>query len=69
LAADSALFFASRVPAVIIVGSADPVGEDSKRLARWWSGARLVVVENADHNSVLFLPAFMPELRRRLASR
>jgi pimeloyl-ACP methyl ester carboxylesterase len=54
-------------PTLAIVGSADGQAEDTRRLATWWPGARLVVVEGAPHGELLGRPEFLAEVRRHLA--
>ncbi|MGH9887013.1 MAG: alpha/beta fold hydrolase, partial [bacterium] len=38
-----------KVPALVICGTADPLIVDSRRLASWWAGSRLVEVQGATH--------------------
>lgn len=53
----------ARVPALIIVGSADPLAPQSRWIASWWPRARLVEVPNADHLSILYTPQVLAAMR------
>lgn len=52
-----------RTPAAVIVGAGDPLLPQSRWLASWWPGARLVELPNADHITVLFAPETLRAMR------
>ena len=52
-----------RAPAAIIVGTGDPLLPQSRWLASWWPGARLVEVAGTDHLTVIFHPAALQAMR------
>jgi pimeloyl-ACP methyl ester carboxylesterase len=57
---------APRVPALVAVGSADPLLEASRWLAKRWPNARLLEVAGADHLTVLFRPELLAAMRAHL---
>jgi pimeloyl-ACP methyl ester carboxylesterase len=52
-----------RAPAAIIVGNGDPLLPQSRWLASWWPGARLVELAGTDHLTVIFHPATLQAMR------
>jgi pimeloyl-ACP methyl ester carboxylesterase len=52
-----------RAPAAIIVGTGDPLLPQSRWLASWWPGARLVEVAGTDHLTVIFHPSALQAMR------
>ena len=59
----------ARVPALIVVGTADYFAEPARRMAAWWPGARLVEVPGADHMGVLPRPEVLTAVRAHLRVR
>ncbi len=51
------------VPVLAIVGTRDPVRPMSRTLVQRWSGAQLVEVNGADHESILTVPQYMEKVR------
>jgi pimeloyl-ACP methyl ester carboxylesterase len=58
-----------RVPTLAIVGSADPLSDDSRRVAEWWPGAREIVVDGANHGDITSRPEFLAAVRAHLGAR
>ncbi|MGH8574653.1 MAG: alpha/beta fold hydrolase, partial [Gammaproteobacteria bacterium] len=54
---------AARIPAIAIVGSADPLLDHSRRIAAWWPAVRLVELPGADHLTVLDRPELLAQIR------
>jgi pimeloyl-ACP methyl ester carboxylesterase len=54
---------AIRAPTVVIVGGGDPLLPQSRWLASWWPGARLVEIPEADHGTVLSHPRTLQAMR------
>ena len=54
------------VPALVLVGSADPLITQARWLASWWPRARLIEVPGADHGSVIDRPEVWAAIRREL---
>lgn len=52
------------IPAVVIVGTKDPLRDASKWLTSWWPNARLVEVEGGDHVSVMYGEEFRAAVRQ-----
>jgi pimeloyl-ACP methyl ester carboxylesterase len=52
-----------RAPAAVIVGGGDPLAPQSRWLASWWPGARLVEVADADHLTIIFRPETLAAMR------
>lgn len=63
LAIDSARMARASVPAALVVSSRDPVAPLSRDAARWWPGARLVVIPTHDHGDIFLAPAVITEAR------
>jgi pimeloyl-ACP methyl ester carboxylesterase len=59
----------ARVPALVVVGTADGLVEPARRMAIWWPGARLVEVPGADHMGVLPRPELLAAVRTQLQVR
>jgi pimeloyl-ACP methyl ester carboxylesterase len=59
----------ARVPALIVVGTADGLMEPARHMATWWPGARLVEVPGADHMGVLPRPELLTAVRAHLRVR
>jgi pimeloyl-ACP methyl ester carboxylesterase len=59
----------ARVPALVLVGTADGLAEPARRMAAWWPGARLVEVPGADHMGVLSRPELLAAVRTQLQVR
>jgi pimeloyl-ACP methyl ester carboxylesterase len=57
---------ATRVPALLAVGTADPLLPQSRAFAQRWPGARLLEVPGADHVNVAARPEFLDALRSAL---
>lgn len=51
------------VPVLAIVGTRDPLRPMSRMLVERWSGAQLMEVAGADHESILTVPLYMGKLR------
>lgn len=60
---------AVRVPALVAVGAGDPLLPQSRWLASWWRGARLLEVSDADHLSILYHPRVLAEMRTLMRER
>lgn len=60
---------AVRVPTLAIVGSEDFQAEDTRQLAGWWPGVRVVIVEGAGHSNILARPEFLAAVRAHIQSR
>jgi pimeloyl-ACP methyl ester carboxylesterase len=54
------------VPALVAVGTDDPLATNARALASWWPGARLIEVRGADHASVIDRPAVRTAIRRHI---
>jgi len=54
---------AVNAPTVIIVGGGDPLAPQSRWLATWWPGARLIEIPEADHGTVLSHPETLRAMR------
>ena len=52
-----------RVPALVAVGTGDPLLPQSRWLASWWRGARLLEVPEADHLTIVYHPRVLAEMR------
>ncbi|MDB4908112.1 MAG: alpha/beta hydrolase [Gemmatimonadetes bacterium] len=52
----------------LIVGTADPLISDSRRMATRWSGAKLVEVAGATHGSIVISPETLADIRATLAA-
>ena len=52
-----------RAPALVIVGTGDPLVPQSRWIATWWPNARLVEVPDADHFTILYNPATLAAMR------
>ena len=52
-----------RSPALVIVGTGDPLAPQSRWIATWWPNARLVEVPDADHLTILYNPATLAAMR------
>ena len=50
-------------PALVAVGSLDPLLPYSRAIAGWWPGARLVEVAGADHMNILGRPEVIAGIR------
>lgn len=59
----------ARVPLLVVAGTADPLVEGARRLARAWPGARLLEIPAATHVSVLAHPRLLAEVRALVRSR
>lgn len=55
-----------RIPALVIVGGADPMKETSHRLASLWPRARMLDLPGANHIDIVFRPQFLAEVRRHI---
>ncbi|HSL71384.1 MAG TPA: alpha/beta fold hydrolase [Longimicrobiales bacterium] len=55
-----------RVPALVAVGTADGLLDNSRWLASWWPGAHLVEVPGATHGSILQRPEVLSAIRELL---
>ena len=53
-----------RSPALVIVGTGDPLVPQSRWIATWWPNARLVEVPDADHFTILYHPATLAAMRQ-----
>jgi len=58
-----------RVPALVAVGSRDPLLPQCRWLASVWPGARLLVVEGADHGSIIGRPELWVAVRTLVRAR
>lgn len=54
------------VPALVMVGSADPLITQARWLASWWPDARLIEVPGANHGSVIDRPEVWAAIRRQM---
>jgi pimeloyl-ACP methyl ester carboxylesterase len=54
---------AVRVPALVAVGTADNLLDNSRKLASWWSGARFVEVQGATHGELVRRPEVLLAIR------
>ena len=52
-----------RAPAVIAVGTGDPLHPRSEALATWWPSARLVLLPEVDHLAIVVRPEVIGALR------
>jgi len=52
-----------RAPAVIAVGTADPLHPTSEALATWWPSARLLVLSGVNHLEIVVRPEVIGALR------
>lgn len=59
---------ASRVPAVVVVGTGDVLVKEERALAGWWPGAQLVEVTDAGHVDELFRPETVRAIRERIGA-
>ena len=57
-----------KVPALVMVGSKDPLQEGARELARRVRGAKLRVVEGATHLTLLGAPRLVPEVQGFVAA-
>lgn len=60
---------ANRIPTLAIAGSQDFQVADTRRLADWWPGVRVVIVEGAGHGDLIARPAFLDDVRAHLRAR
>ena len=51
-------------PALVAVGSLDPLLPHSRALAAWWPGAQLLEIEGADHVTIAMRPEVLAGIRR-----
>jgi pimeloyl-ACP methyl ester carboxylesterase len=63
LAIDSSRMSRAHVPAALVVSGRDPLAPHSRQAARWWPGARLVVIPTHDHADITFAPEVLAETR------
>jgi pimeloyl-ACP methyl ester carboxylesterase len=52
-----------RAPALVVVGTGDPLVPQSRWVASWWPNARLVEVPGADHFTILSHPSLLANIR------
>ena len=52
-----------RAPALVVVGTGDPLVPQSRWVASWWPNARLVEVPDADHFTILYHPGTLAAMR------
>jgi pimeloyl-ACP methyl ester carboxylesterase len=57
------------VPALVAVGTGDPLLPQARWLASWWPGARLVEVPGANHGSITGSPEVWTAVRALLHAR
>lgn len=67
LVVDSTMKPSVKSPALVAVGSLDPLLPFSRAIAGWWPGARLVEVAGADHVNILAHPEVIAGIRRLVA--
>jgi pimeloyl-ACP methyl ester carboxylesterase len=67
LVVDSTMQPSVKSPALVAVGSLDPLLPFSRAIAGWWPGARLVEVAGADHANILARPEVIAGIRRLVA--
>lgn len=53
----------ARVPALAIVGTGDPLLDESQWLATRWPQARIITLPNVDHFAILFRPDLPAQMR------
>jgi pimeloyl-ACP methyl ester carboxylesterase len=56
----------ARIPALAIVGTGDPLLDESQWFAAQWPQARLITLPNVDHFAILFRPELPAQIRRFL---
>ena len=63
---DRAQRSAIAVPALVIVGTADGLLDNSRQLVGWWPAARLVELPDANHTNIMRRPELLPRIRELL---
>lgn len=55
-----------RVPLLLAVGGGDPLAAQSRDMATWWPGARLLEIAAATHGTIPMDPLVLPAIREHL---